>query len=221
MGKLVFGVFLSFLFYFPLTGHVLLQPKTLFSEFSVVHEKEADGAYGRVLSLVGAGQFYQKVLKNKKPVVVKIFSKNGSDNSFYNEVARSFKGRVDFVSMDVACNQGSIKAIMTQLRIVQANMPLFLFFRNRTLLLPPENGISSAQKLKTVINQRFFSQKQVLVGDENSDLLEESRLSGQGDSTLERLKEISNKLKRSLSGIQDVSKEVQAYRYSKRWKQHP
>ena len=221
MGRTIFGFILLFLFYFPLASHVLLKPKSLFSELSVEHEKEVDGSYGRVLSLVGAGQFYQKVLRSKKPVVVKVFAKNGADSSLYHQVAKGFKGRVDFVSMDVARNKNTIRAIMAQLRIVQVNLPLFLFFRNRTLLLPPANGVSSEQALTTVIEQRFFSQKQTFVGDEMVEHLEVSRLPGQEDSTFEKLKQISDKLERSLSGLQDVSKEVQVYKYSKRWRQRP
>lgn len=220
--RVVLVFFLIVFFPFFLFGHVPVRLAGLFSELVIEHEKRPDGTYSLVLALEGAGQFYQKVLKSKKPVVVKFCAAEepAARRALYHRVARRFQGKVTFVSMNVTANENTVRAIMMQLGIVQVPLPVFLFFRTRTLLLPLVKGVGLSQDLlMKMVHERFFSCKQAL-SEEKGESFDNDLSMLPDDSVLGKLKKISVKLQDSLPSLHDVSKEVQAYQYAKRWRRH-
>lgn len=220
-------------------AHAHVAQEMLFSDLLMQHEKKTDGTASRVKIIEGPTQFYREVLENKKPVVVKVFSQGSGFfvHSMYHHVAESFQGKISFVSMDISQNEEIIRAIMMRLRLLQVNLPIFLLFKNRTLVLPLVTGVTSGDTLINIIKRQFFAQeeqseqdassslaikpghiKSDIVLDKPKDAVKEREKEKTDESTWDKLKEIGEKIKKSLFGLQDLSKEVSAYRNSRRWK---
>lgn len=180
---------------------------------------------GGILCIHGAEQFSRNVFQNQRPVVLKVFNKKTGPllknrvlskkldktlTSLYKEVASEFRGKVDFLSIDISHyeNHGVIKNIVSQLGGGVFSLPFFLFFKQNELMIPP------------LVFPHFFGMPPQSMIDKIKDdfiLYIKKRFFLKEQSTLEKIEQLSKKVSRLLSGLQNISKnEVKAYQLSKK-----
>jgi hypothetical protein len=187
---------------------------------------------------VGAHQFLQMVLDNERPVVVNFFTDKNSKQvcEFYQDVVKTSKmqEKICFVALDVSSaeNVEIMERIVEQLHIGSLQMPFFLFFKQKTLMLPPFVASFMAQdvtKLKrdlvTYIEKQFLLSNEVVKNSlsltptvalrdvSTQDVLRHCSV----PTTFEKFCQLSEKVNQWLTGLRTVSRqEVRALQFAHR-----
>jgi len=163
----------------------------------------------------GRLQFTQRVLRGDVPVVLHVYSKSEHPvvRFVYRYAAQEFKGKVSFVTIDIDKreNFAIIRDLMVPLGVSTITVPFFLFFDNRSLVLPPVvfppfTRSLSSDALKNIKNN-FINQirSQFFLGKKAE------------NSTLNKMAVLSKKMNRWLGGFQHISKkDLKAYHLSRR-----
>lgn len=114
---------------------------------------------GQIMSISQEDAFYREVVQNKKPVVAKVFTgvEDRYSQAVYREVADRFRDGVVFTKMKIADVMGVVRQIMVQLGISQVSLPLFLFFKQGSLILPVVAGALTKESLVAQVKKKFFS----------------------------------------------------------------
>lgn len=121
--------------------------------------------HGEVLSVRGLPQFFNVVLRNKKPVVVCVVpsDKNGLFDATYRDIAKSLRGRALLVDVNTSYNENKqiLTWIMGQLRIVSISIPFFLFFKGQKLVSLPVPfrmfGVGASKKMVNDFKMTFIN----------------------------------------------------------------
>jgi len=205
--------------------HAYVVQEYLFDYLVVSDGRRFESGGGHVITVRDSNSFYRDVVQNVQPTVVKVVAgvENSNLQSIYHEVAEDFWGRVSFVSVSIADVVDIIRMIMVRLGIEQITLPLFLFFKQGTLILPIVTGYVTKESLTSHIEKRFFS---LLVSDSFRSgpslcLKETGRQSKEKKrelSTWKKLEDLGEKIRKWLFSLGDVSREIKAYQYSRKWK---
>lgn len=175
----------------------------------------------QILFVRGANQFHNMVLKNARPVVVKVFSKQAPPTvDFFHEVAGELSKKVNCVAMDLSVDEnfGIIRQIMMRLGVRSLKLPFFLLFDRSELILPirvlPPIYHFTAPARKEEIKREFIDYiEKRLLKDYNAVSRSKVR-SSQKLSTLDKIEKLSEKMSRWLSGVRRASKnEINGYKF--------
>ena len=193
----------------------------MFKHTQISHEKRIDGSLSKVLKINGTSQFVEKVVRNRKPVIVKIIHGEGSESitKVYQDLAEKFRKEINFISINMKRNSQLISSMMLKLGIQQAKLPIFMFFKNGQLLLPLFSGFNDKNKFSDIISKKFLAKtpaisKKNLQGNADQKITNTS-------SPWEKIENLGGKIKRWMFGMQNISNEMKSYQLSKRWKNTP
>ena len=195
--------------------------ETMFKHTQISHEKRSDGSLSKVLKINDTTQFVEKVVRNKRPVIVKVINGKGNDviAHTYQDLAEDFKKDVNFVSINMKENSKLISSMMLKLGIQQARLPLFMFFKNGQLLLPLFSGFDGKEKFESLINEKFINKSSAIP---KKNLLQTTdQQTSDTSSTWQKMENFGEKLKKWMFGLQNISNEMKSYQLSKRWRNIP
>jgi hypothetical protein len=196
-------------------------------DIKTFHETRQDGTLSKVTEIKKPEEFAQKVVKNEKPVVVKISVDSADQRSphafMYQNVADEMSSKdVEFVSMEVKDNTELISNIMLQLGMTELKIPTFLFFKQGSLLLPPYHD--SIPKNFSAENKDRLRSRLVSVIKEKFEIDQANKTDFKGgvdkkDSDKKSSPGLIEKIRQWFISWRTVSNEAKAYQETKRlWK---
>ena len=141
------------------------------NNMEIVPQTKGEGSVFVINNLV---QFLAVATKSSKPLVIKVFSKDNTQDEAFEELAKKFKDSVAFVSMDAVPNVSLVNLLIYMLRIEGAlpknqdpEYPLFFYcqkdfvsllngminFKKNSLKLLDSPGIENKEILEVGIKQ--------------------------------------------------------------------
>lgn len=164
-------------------------PVYLAKNKSIRIEKRNNGTMTSVRRINGREEFERAVIMSslQKPVVVLAFSEGSADTAkmrqVYQDVADTFKGQVQFVSMDLLAlrhgtseNHELIGHIMSMQNITRLQLPIVFFFKDGDLYAPEHEsaimlqGLYSKEHLAVFIHNKFFAAEGPIIDSSVQDL---------------------------------------------------
>ncbi len=130
-------------------------------------EKRLDGTDSRVFLVYGKQNFDNFVVgaSKKMPVIVKIFTDKSSESqrmkNVYQKLADEYKGKVNFVAVNVGQSNHENLTIVSQigkeLGLPSIKLPSFLFYWENKLHtpMPMAQGFHSAEDFRSILDNKF------------------------------------------------------------------
>jgi len=174
---------------------------------SVASDESVETGKTGVLLIKETSSFCKSVIESSRPVVVQVFV-SGEDDFFkdgYQSVADGFKGKVAFMRMDRSFMGQIAHAAVSVMGSILArvrSLPLFFFFNNGLLLPFVVVGGTTEKNLVSIINKLFFSGGNAA-----------------NRSSWSLIRDLGYKIRRCLSSLKVISREVEFYKNSRKWKQ--